>query len=154
MKQKVNCRSALPSDAKQLAKLAMLCFSDPWSENLFRQSLLSPHCQGWCAMTEQDMAGYLLVSRTGDAWNIDDIAVHPQYRRQGIGNLLLAQLSQTVTGDFLLEVRESNAAALAFYEKNGFVQTGYRKRYYENPREGAILMTKAAKNSSNKHTSS
>ncbi|MFR3800351.1 GNAT family N-acetyltransferase [Ruminococcus sp.] len=94
-----------------------------------------------------NLCGYAAVSRTGDAVNLDDIAVSPAFRRQGIGRQLLDWAhGQFPESEFWLEVRESNAAAIALYESAGYRQVGFRKRYYHAPEEGAVLMTREVKN--------
>ncbi len=78
--------------------------------------------------------------------NLDDIAVVPAFRRQGIGRQLLDWAHrQFPENEFWLEVRESNAAAIALYESAGYRQVGFRKRYYRDPEEGAVLMTREVK---------
>ena len=131
MKQKAEIVPASEQDLAALAELAEQCFPDPWSENVFRQTM--------CCC-------YAAVSRTGDAVNLDDIAVSPAFRRQGIGRQLLDWAhGQFPESEFWLEVRESNAAAIALYESAGYRQVGFRKRYYHAPEEGAVLMTREVK---------
>lgn len=145
MKQRVDLIPAQESDLPQLTELAAICFSDPWSETIFRQTLENPYSEIWCAVHENIIAGYLALSRTGDDWNVDDIAVHPSYRRQGIARQLLTMAHQRFPDScFLLEVRESNADAMTLYQSLGYQQVGFRKRYYTHPEEGAILMHRNA----------
>ncbi len=143
MKQRVELILAQEAHLKQLTALARLCFSDPWSEKLFRQALEHPNSHICCAMDGDSVVGYLVLSRTGDDWNVDDIAVHPSSRRQGIARQLLTAAQEHFPDSaFLLEVRESNHAAIALYLSLGYQQVGFRKRYYMQPEEGAILMTR------------
>ncbi len=75
--------------------------------------------------------------------NVDNIAVSPEYRRQGLARELLSFAHEKYEGiPFLLEVRESNAPAISLYSSLGYEQVGYRRRYYHNPDEGAVLMTR------------
>ena len=85
-----------------------------------------------------------MLSTVLDEGNLDNIAVAPAYRRQGVADALLS----VVTGfgrehlsRLMLEVRASNAPAIALYEKYGFAAVGRRKNYYDAPREDAVLMT-------------
>ena len=75
-----------------------------------------------------------------------NVAVHPEYRRQGIGEALvmalIRQLQQTGSRNLSLEVRTSNVSARNLYEKLGFIQVGKRPRYYRNPREDAYIVRK------------
>ncbi|MFQ9094678.1 MAG: ribosomal protein S18-alanine N-acetyltransferase [Ruminococcus sp.] len=147
MKQKAEIVPASEQDLAALAELAEQCFPDPWSENVFRQTMCCCYNRIWCAKVDGKLCGYAAVSRTGDAVNLDDIAVSPAFRRQGIGRQLLDWAhGQFPESEFWLEVRESNAAAIALYESAGYRQVGFRKRYYHAPEEGAVLMTREVKN--------
>lgn len=146
MKQKAEIVPASEQDLAALAELAEQCFSDPWSENIFRQTMCCCYNRIWCAKIDGMLCGYAAISRTGDAVNLDDIAVAPAFRRQGIGRRLLDWAhGQFPESEFWLEVRESNAAAIALYESAGYEQVGFRKRYYRDPEEGAVLMTREVK---------
>lgn len=144
MMQRVNIVSAAEGDMKTLREIAAVCFPDPWSERLFREAYTSPYTKMLLAKTNAgDIAGYLVLSETGDDISVDDIAVLPQYRRMGIGKMLLLWVDEKYPDrNFLLEVRESNAPAIALYKSMEFEPVGFRKRYYQNPDEGAVLMTK------------
>ena len=75
--------------------------------------------------------------------NLDDIAVVPAFRRQGIGRQLLDWAHrQFPENEFWLEVRESNAAAIALYTRFGFREAGRRRNYYDLPREDALILTR------------
>ena len=130
----------------QVAALEKLCFpADPWSEGLFRDALESPHTVLLMAEGEDGgVLGYAVLSAVLDEGNLDNIAVAPQFRRQGVADALLSALTEfgrTSLSILFLEVRASNLPAIALYEKHGFVPVGRRKNYYETPREDAILMT-------------
>ena len=75
-----------------------------------------------------------------------NIAVHPDYRRHGLAEKLVAELVTALKNAgntcLTLEVRASNAPAIALYEKTGFSQIGLRKNYYRNPREDALILRK------------
>jgi ribosomal-protein-alanine N-acetyltransferase len=86
--------------------------------------------------------GYLFVTQVMDTADIGNIAVSPEFRRQGIASLLLDTALNGMDADVFLEVRHSNTPAIALYEKYGFQPIGIRKNYYDNPREDAILMQK------------
>ena len=76
------------------------------------------------------------------------MAVRPEYRRQGVADRLLdvfCRFGQARLAFLTLEVRPSNTAAVALYEKHGFREAGRRKNYYENPTEDALLLTKEFK---------
>ncbi|MBZ5728147.1 MAG: ribosomal protein S18-alanine N-acetyltransferase [Acidobacteriia bacterium] len=87
------------------------------------------------------VAGFL-VSRTiaGEECEVLNLAVAPEFRRQGVARGLLKALLATVQGVVFLEVRESNTGAREFYKSVGFQEVNTRKGYYEAPPEAAIVM--------------
>lgn len=143
MRQKVKIIPAVDADIPVLAAIAQQAFPDPWSEVVFSQALHHPDSCIWCAVAGADICGYLVLSRAGENISVDDIAVRFDFRRQGIARQLLEQAhSYFPHAEFWLEVRASNAAAIALYIALGYVQVGLRKRYYRAPVEDAILMTR------------
>ena len=127
-----------------LAEIERACFHAPWSENMLREEL----GKGIFLVAEQDgrTAGYVGCQTVLDEGYITNVAVSPDFRRQGIARALIAELTAKAGENKLafvtLEVRESNLAARRLYEKNGFETVGKRKNYYEKPAEDAILMSK------------
>ena len=130
----------------QVAALEQVCFpADPWSEEVFRAALENPSAAVLLAQGEDGaVLGYAVLSVVLDEGNLDNIAAAPNARRQGVADALL----NTLTGfgrdnlsRLMLEVRASNAPAIALYEKHGFAAVGRRKNYYDAPKEDAVLMT-------------
>ena len=130
----------------QIAALERRCFSSPWSESLLAQVLDNENASYLVAQGEDGtVLGYAGMQVILDEGYIDNIAVHPDYRRQGVAEALLGAFARfgAVHLAFLtLEVRPSNTAAVALYEKHGFQLVGCRRNYYTNPREDALLMTR------------
>lgn len=138
-------RLAEEGDVHEVAELDKLCFAMPWSEESFRQEF-----------TENERALYIVAEIGGrivgyagmwvilDEGHITNVCVHPDYRKRHIGEgilrVLIAAGAQVGVERTTLEVRKSNAPAIALYEKLGFVQEGVRKGYYENNNEDAIIM--------------
>ena len=93
--------------------------------------------------------GYVGMMCVLDEGYIANVAVSPDWRRQGIGDALIAELLRRAVSRELafvtLEVRAGNEAAKALYAKHGFVPVGLRKKYYASPTEDAVLMTKFLK---------
>jgi [ribosomal protein S18]-alanine N-acetyltransferase len=87
--------------------------------------------------------GFLVAHRTNDEYELENVVVSTKARRRGIGTLLVTQLlahsRKTHASSIFLEVRESNHAARALYEKFGFETAGLRKNYYSSPEENAVL---------------
>jgi len=92
----------------------------------------------------QTVVGYVGSQSVLGESDMMNVAVHPDYRRQGIAEalveLLISELSEKDNHALLLEVRASNAPAIAMYEKLDFRQVGLRKNYYRNPKEDALIM--------------
>ncbi len=134
------------SHVEQVAQLEKLSFSDPWSANAIASELSNNLSLWLVAMDADKLVGYV-GSQSVMGWtDMMNIAVHPDYRRQGIAEALIAALSQSLKAlgneCLTLEVRPSNAPAVALYHKLGFVQVGCRPNYYHNPREDALILRK------------
>ena len=130
----------------QIAQLEKLCFSDPWSKNSIASELNS-RLSDWLVVTEgEQVVAYVGSQTVIDSSDMMNIAVHPDFRRRGIAEMLVAaleeQLRQRGSKMLLLEVRDSNVPAIALYEKLGFHQAGLRKNYYRNPKEDARILRK------------
>lgn len=134
------------SHLAQIAQLEKICFSDPWSEKSVA-SELDNKLAFWLVAIEGDtVAGYIGSQTVMDETDMMNVAVHPDFRRQGIAEALITGLVEhlkTIGSRCLtLEVRASNAPAIALYEKLGFSEIGRRKKYYRNPREDALILRK------------
>ena len=130
----------------QVAALEKICFADPWSEMSIASELQNLWSY-WLVAVENDVVvGYVGSQSSIDEADIMNVAVHPDYRRQGIAealiNRLAADLKERGVHALLLEVRVSNAPAIALYEKLGFTQVGRRKNYYHHPKEDALILRK------------
>jgi ribosomal-protein-alanine N-acetyltransferase len=88
------------------------------------------------------LTGYLVCSRYADVWHLMNVAVAPEHRRSGIATRLMERLFEEAGrgARYTLEVRTSNAAAIAMYERFGFRAAGYRRRYYHDNGEDALIM--------------
>ncbi len=129
-----------------VAELEKICFQDPWSENSVASELQNPLSLWLVAVDGQTVVGYIGSQSVQSESDMMNVAVHPDYRRQGIAEalveLLILELSEKGSHALMLEVRVSNDPAIALYEKLGFRQVGLRKNYYRNPREDARIMRK------------
>ncbi|MBR4017575.1 MAG: ribosomal protein S18-alanine N-acetyltransferase [Oscillospiraceae bacterium] len=133
-------------DVPSIAELEKICFSDPWSENSIASELNNRLSYWLVAEIDNRVVGYVGSQSVLDGADMMNLAVSPDYRRQGIAealvNTLVNDLKQRRIIVLLLEVRVSNASAIALYEKLGFVQVGRRPKYYHNPREDALILRK------------
>lgn len=136
-----------PEDIPQIHELEAAAFADPWSEKGLRESLEQKNTILLTVKTDDWIIGYLIVYHVLDECEIARIAVAKEHRRQGAATLLIRELERWCRGKgirrILLDVRESNRSAIAFYRGQGFAEDGLRKNYYTGPVESAILMSRA-----------
>lgn len=134
------------SHVADIAELEKLYFSDPWSENAFYSELMNPLSLWLVAVDGERVAGYVGSQTVLGEADMMNLAVHEEYRRRGLGRQLVQALVERLTQQgcrmLLLEVRSSNAPAIALYEQLGFRQVGRRPNYYFKPREDALIMRK------------
>lgn len=130
----------------QIADLEKICFSDPWSENSIAFELENKLAHWLVAQEGEMVAGYIGSQTVLGETDMMNVAVHPDFRRRGIAETLVKRLVEDLQAMeshcLTLEVRASNAPAIALYEKLGFSQIGRRKNYYRNPREDALILRK------------
>ena len=134
------------SHVAQIAQLEKICFSDPWSERSVASELENKLSCWLVAMEGEQVAGYIGSQTVCGETDMMNVAVHPDHRRKGIAEKLILALIEELKGMeshcLTLEVRASNAPAIALYEKLGFQEVGRRKNYYRNPREDALILRK------------
>ena len=164
----VRVRRVEMQDIPCIAAIERACFSEPWSETAIGETLSNPYAYLVCAVitdgeseAERICAYGGLYFLGGDA-DITNIATLPAYRRQGLARAVLSALVDGARLHFAqeiqcgeavcagemaihLEVRASNEAAMALYQAFGFVRDGVRRRYYKNPTEDAVLMSRVLK---------
>ena len=130
----------------EVARLETVCFSDPWSERSIASELSNPLSYWLVALDGDKVAGYVGSQSVLGESDMMNVAVDPDYRRQGIAEQLVTELIAALKdrGNYqlTLEVRASNTSAQKLYEKLGFVSVGKRPRYYQNPKEDALILRK------------
>ncbi len=119
-------------------------FPKPWTRAHFLDELKSAHSFPLTAFSADGMViGYICPMLVHDEGHILDVAVHGDYRGHGLGRLLVERVIEECRereADFVsLEVRTSNEAAIGLYRSLGFVETGRRKRYYENGEDALVM---------------
>ena len=134
------------SHVEVIAELERVCFSDPWSMNSIVSELNNPLSLWLVAMEGDKLAGYV-GSQSVLGWaDMMNIAVSPDFRRQGVAQQLVLELITHLKLNnvtcLTLEVRVSNDPAINLYHKLGFVQVGRRPNYYRNPKEDALILRK------------
>ena len=132
--------------AAALAELERLCFSAPRSEAQLLAEAENPLGRFFVAESEGAVAGYGGMENIAGECYVENIAVFPAFRRQGIGRALTEALIQTAEKEgcafITLEVRPSNEAAVALYRNLGFQEAGRRKNFYQKPPEDGLILTK------------
>lgn len=129
-----------------LTELESKCFSIPWSRKLFEGDISNDKAYYVLAVSADRVIGYGGLYKVLDEADITNIAVHPDFRRQGLADKILTEIFNHCKSNGItsihLEVRESNIPAIRLYEKRGFVRLGERKNYYSDNHETALLMIK------------
>ncbi len=163
----ITIRNAKIDEFHELEEISVSSMSEPWREADFMSAEKNEYALILAAVEEDvktgdndDLAvyadaaaldagnpvGYAVGYFAADEAELPSIAVSPQMRRHGIGDALLNELFNQVkargAAKLFLEVRESNEAAIALYEKNGFITAGTRRHFYSNPEEDALVMMK------------
>jgi [ribosomal protein S18]-alanine N-acetyltransferase len=140
----VEIRRLTYADLPQVVAIERRAFGTPWSLAMFVLELSKPSGVCLAAQIGTELVGYLVCSRYDTVWHVMNVAVDPDRRRRGIGTAMMTALLQEVGDDaqLTLEVRRSNAGAVAMYERFGFRSAGVRPRYYADNGEDAVIMWK------------
>lgn len=133
------------SDIEAMVETERAVFTAPWTPGMFRQELTNALAYYIVAKAGDRVAGHGGLWTVFDEGHITNIAVRPEYQRQGVASQILKnflEFAQEYEMSFLtLEVRRSNHPAIELYRKFGFEEAGMRKEYYEDNREDAVIMT-------------
>lgn len=138
-------RTMTVDDLDQVMLLELACFSVPWTREAFEKEL-----------TENKLARYIVIEEDGtiigyggvwyimDEGHITNVAIHPEYRKRGLGKLLVTAMKDQAKEEKIhhltLEVRASNIAAIKLYQGMGFESVGVRPKYYTDNQEDALIM--------------
>jgi len=145
-------RRMTAADLDQVVEIDSLSFSLPWPKSSFEYELKNPVSRLWVAEIEDPapgskIAGIICLWVIENEGHIATFAIHPDYRRLGLGAFMLAnslfEASREGVELVYLEVRRSNLAAMRMYHDFGFEMTGVRAGYYSDNHEDALMMTLA-----------
>ena len=130
-------------DLPSVISIERRSFATPWSLAMFVLELSKSSGVCLAAMRGETLVGYLICSRYDTVWHIMNVAVDPDRRREGIATALLLGLIERINDErarYTLEVRRSNAGAIALYDRFRFRAAGVRRRYYADNGEDAVVM--------------
>ena len=142
----IRVRSGTAADLTRLMEIARYsATSAQWAQIEYEKLAKPESNREFLVVVEDDrVCGFIVGRGAAEEWEIENIAVSGDARRRGLGTRLMGEFLDRVRArggtEVYLEVRESNHAARKLYEKWGFVETGRRKSYYQNPPEDAILL--------------
>jgi ribosomal-protein-alanine N-acetyltransferase len=153
----LSIRPATRRDLPAMLTIERESFSDPWSEEALSTALdrmrvlvaevSAPESGTPARASERRLVGYVVALAAGPEADIANLAVAQVARRRGIARMLLERIIAELGGEgvqlIYLEVRESNRAARALYESDGFSAVGVRRRYYRRPAEDALILRRA-----------
>ncbi len=129
-----------------LYALECLCFTVPWTKTAFVNDVTNENACYVLLIENDALIGYGAFWQAADSADITNVAVHPDYRKRGLGKQILEKLLCDAAArgvrQMYLEVRKSNMAAQALYTTCGFVSVGERKNYYTDNGEDAVIMEK------------
>ena len=129
----------------EIYEIEKLCFAHPQSEQSLLNDLNGNSVFFCCVCESGKVIGYINADTVFDETYVVNVCVHPDYRRQGIGEGLVKALCEHCRDNLFsfvtLEVRQSNTAAISLYQKLGFEKAGLRKSFYTHPTEDADIMT-------------
>ena len=135
------------TDLRSVLEIEELSFPHPWHESTFRGEIQHRPISFPLVIVHTTLnlvIGYVIFWVIGEDVQINNIAIHPDFRGMGIGEHVLRQVIERVkfrgASLITLEVRPSNTAALALYKKLGFKLLGIRKGYYTIPPEDALVL--------------
>lgn len=137
-------RPAQPNDLDAVVAIEQEAFSDAWSRRSFAELVGRPEVRFSVVLREHEVVGYAVAFVAADEAELMNLAIATGARGLGIGSRLLFSVlgeARDAGADWIwLEVRGSNAAARALYDRSGFTEVGIRKHYYDQPVEDAIVM--------------
>jgi len=134
-------------DLPSVLEIERLSFPNPWHESTFRGEVQHRPISFPIVIVHETLGrviGYIIYWVIGEDVQVNNIAIHPEFRRMGIGERALKQVIEEVrfrgTRLITLEVRPTNTAAMTLYRKLGFRMMGIRKGYYTMPPEDAVVL--------------
>lgn len=140
----IQVRAMQKKDIDSVHLIETLSFSSPWSRASLQSELTNSVARYRVLTVDEQVVGFCGMWVMYDEAHVTNIAIHPDYRGRGLGRTLLAQSMKAAVlfgaRAMTLEVRETNTIAQGLYASLGFVRQGYRRGYYTDTGEGALLL--------------
>lgn len=140
----VQIRWMIRRDMPEVLQIETRSFEFPWSEEDFIHCLRQRNCIGMVAECNERVVGYMIYELHKSRLHVINFAVHPQFRRRGIGVQMIGKLVNKLSHErrprILLEVRETNYPAIKFFQRNGFLAVSLLRNFYQDTTEDAYLM--------------
>ena len=140
----MNIRAWEEKDISRIEEIERACFRDPWTRTDLEGVVKFSCYQSFLAEEGGQVCGYGCMIALFETAEIANVAVDLPFRKRGIGRKILLAMHEKAkelgASEALLEVRKSNAAAIALYESEGYIPYGIREKYYGD--EDAVLMRK------------
>lgn len=141
---KLIIRDMQKDDIPDVSGIERISFSTPWSRQSFLNEIYRKNAFLKVAVFDKNIIGYICGNYLHHESRILNLAVHPDFRRQGVATILMNEAMRELKKKgcvfMYLKVRISNTDAQKFYELFGFKSETIRKKYYDNPEEDALLM--------------
>ncbi len=140
----VHIRWMIRRDMPEVLAIEKAGFEFPWSEEEFVRCLRQRNCIGMVAESDDEIVGFMIYELHKNRLHVLNFAVHPDYRRQGVGRQMLqklvGKLSSQRRNRIMLEVRETNLPAQLFFRELGFRAVAVLREFYDDSPEDAYLM--------------
>ncbi len=141
---RVHIRWMIRRDMAEVLQIDQESFAYPWSEEDFLRCLRQRNCIGMVAEQGEKVVGFMIYELHKTKLHILNFAVHPLYRRRGVGAQMVAKLISKLSSHrrtrITLEVRETNLPGQLFFKTQGFVALKVLRAYYDDTGEDAYLM--------------
>jgi ribosomal-protein-alanine N-acetyltransferase len=138
-------------DLAEVIRIERACFHDPWEGAAFDRECDNPISRAMVARNDSGrMVGYVIYWVVGPEFHVLNVAVHPDFRRQGMGRLMMDHVMADARKDRVdfvaLEVRRGNIAARTLYRSMGFATVGFRKGYYRDGEDAEVMIARLDSN--------
>jgi ribosomal-protein-alanine N-acetyltransferase len=141
---RVHIRWMIRRDMPEVLQTEQESFEYSWTEEDFLRCLRQRNCIGMVAEQGERVVGFMIYELHKAKLHILNFAVHPHYRRVGVGSQMVSKLISKLSSHrrtrITLEVRETNLPAQLFFRAQGFKATRVLRAFYEDSGEDAFLM--------------